>query len=184
MSRKNLVELDEYKAFANIYNPEHDERLEPLVLRVSEFIKTYCARSFVDNFDSDLNQYTDIVEYTNSPGAFFPAEFPLRGLGYVEVSMDRGITYAPASAVLDIASDLIHIDGSYEGINAYRVCYTAGYSETPEDLKLAAIDLIEYYRNGEATPRKTSGNVTMEFITSSDVPAHIKRVLDLYRALK
>lgn len=180
----NLITLDEYKEFAGISSQEHDDRLEPIIKRVSEFIKTYCARRFVDSFNKATQEFEPIIEYFNSPGQAFTREFPVQQVLSVELSEDYGKTYTSTNNyVLDKQNDAVQILEIYEGINAYKVTYTAGYSKLPEDLKLAVIDLVDYYYRGESTTRKSNGNVVVEYVTSSDLPPHIKRVLDLYRVL-
>jgi len=75
------------------------------------------------------------------------------------------------------------------GPDTIRVTYTGGYSSTPEDLKLAAFDLVTYYFKKESTPHKSvSAGITLSSRTTptdkpSDFPAHIKRILDLYRSV-
>jgi hypothetical protein len=71
-----------------------------------------------------------------------------------------------------------------EAINGYRITYNAGYEILPMDLKLAVFDIITYYiRNDSAvhTSKTLSPNtMQIEYVSSTNLPAHIKRVLDLY----
>jgi len=73
------------------------------------------------------------------------------------------------------------------GPDAIKVTYRGGYSETPNDLKLAAFDLVTYYRKKESIPRKITSASGMGSVTHAganlpaDFPPHIKRILDLYR---
>jgi hypothetical protein len=77
-------------------------------------------------------------------------------------------------------------NGFAEQINGYRVVYFAGYETVPSDLKLAVLDLVEYYsRNNGAvhSTRDITPNTTqISYIASSNFPASIKRVLDQYMA--
>ena len=65
--------------------------------------------------------------------------------------------------------------------------YTAGYASTPEDLKLAVIDLVTYYFKEERKNRQTIAGASIQnpgSTTQRDniaFPDHIKRVLDLYK---
>ena len=74
------------------------------------------------------------------------------------------------------------------GPDTVRVTYKGGFSSTPEDLKLACYDLVTYYYKKESTPRKaiadggTLASKTTPTDKPSDFPAHIKRILDLYRS--
>jgi hypothetical protein len=76
------------------------------------------------------------------------------------------------------------------GHKAVKVVYTAGYSATPEDLKLAVYDLIKYYLKDERKARMTIAGASVENVVSSSLsgnigfPDHIKRILDFYKLYK
>jgi len=182
---KTLITLDDYKLYAGISSTEREDQILAIIKRVSELIKTYCGRKFVDNYDRYVAEFLPIIEYANEPGYYFPKEFPINAVDSVQVSYDKGFTYTKfVDFALDRTKDGIYISGDgYTGINAYKITYRGGYSSVPEDLKLACLDLVDYYYRGESVPRKTSGNSVQEYITTSDFPSHIKRVLDLYRVL-
>ena len=61
-----------------------------------------------------------------------------------------------------------------------KVTYKAGYAATPDDLKLAVMDFIDYYRDEQFTSTKQTMSATIEY-SPAKMPNHIKRVLDLYR---
>jgi len=69
-------------------------------------------------------------------------------------------------------------------INGYRVTYNAGYETIPEDLKLAILDIIAYYiKNDSAIHSSKVGSANtmqIEYISNTQFPAHIRRILDLY----
>lgn len=72
-----------------------------------------------------------------------------------------------------------------EAINGYRITYTGGYDAgIPEDLKVAVLDLLSYYLKNDSavhTHKLAQPNtMQVEYITSTNLPAHIKRILDLY----
>ena len=71
-------------------------------------------------------------------------------------------------------------------LQGYKVVYTAGYDDTPQDLEIGIMDLITYYRKNDMSIHSNSAPGTnktqIEYITSSQLPAHIRRVLDQYRA--
>ena len=73
------------------------------------------------------------------------------------------------------------------GMKAVKVVYRAGYTSTPEDLKLAVFDLITYYLKDEHKERRTLGGASIQNTASTSqrdnvaFPDHIKRVLDLYK---
>ena len=180
---KQLVSLDEYKEYSSINSTEFDDKIYNIITKTSEFVKNYCNRTFIDNYDKATSQFTNIVEYSNVPGIFLTAEFPIQSIVSVELSTDSGTTYTSTTGIVDKSKDVIIIDDTYEGVNAYKVTYKGGFAKTPEDLKLACLDLVDYYYKKESVPRKTSSNNVIEYVMTSDLPSHIKRVLDIYRVI-
>jgi hypothetical protein len=184
----NLITLNEYKDYVGIASSEQDQKLISVIAYVSDLIKTYCSRNFVDSYAG--GGYTTITEYSNGGSTYYyTKEFPIREVEGVSYSTDLGTTYTAMTLgtdyAVDIERDRIFIArGEYiQGVNALKVQYKGGFKEAPNALKVATLDLVKYYMKQEDTPRKTAGNVTMEYITSSDLPAHIKRVLDLFRVV-
>lgn len=182
---RNLITLADYKEYASINSTEFDGKISSLVTKVSELVKTYCNRLIIDGYDPISASFLDIVEYTDRDGHYFPNEFPIQSIVSIEYSTDSGETYTTVSGgAFDRVKEAIYIpEENRQGINAFKITYKGGYQTTPEDLKLACLDLVEYYYKGEYTPRKTSNNNVVEYITTSDLPSHIKRVLDLYRVI-
>lgn len=121
-------------------------------------------------------------------------ETPLMQVTSVEFSQDFGKTYDTlvelTDYVVDQDADAVEIIATpyvnYIKTNAYRISYTAGYEVIPSDLKLAVADLIQYYIRNDAAihSQKAVGanTVQIEYITTTNLPAHIKRVLDQYTA--
>jgi hypothetical protein len=74
----------------------------------------------------------------------------------------------------------------YSKVNAFRFTYNAGYETIPEDLKLAAMDLTQYYMRNDSAVHSTKSispnTMQIEYVSSTNLPAHVKRVLDQYTA--
>ncbi len=184
----NLITLQDYKTYAGISSVEHDAKLSSLIVYTTDFIKKYCGRTFIDNYSEGA--FTEIIEYWSGGADSYPTkEFPIQEIVSVEYSSDLGTTYTELVAgtdyALDKEKDLLHVvegeDNS--GINAYKITYKGGYATTPDSLKVAALDLVEYYYKQESTPKRMQNFVSIEYVKSSDLPHHIKRVLDLYRVV-
>lgn len=184
----DLITKAEYKAYAGITSTNKDAEVDALIPRISALIKTYCNRTFIDYYSAPK------VEYFNGPAMYFYlSECPIVNVSSVEFSSDYGNTYSDLIEYTDYAVDrtrgTIHslqFDGFQEYINGYKVSYTGGYSSVPEDLKLAALDLVSYYLRNDASihSNKAPGtnSVQVEYISTTTLPAHIRRVLDLYKA--
>lgn len=183
----DLVTRAEYKAYANINSTNQDAQIDAIIPKVSQLVKTICRRTFVD-YVSDAK--TEVFK----GGDFLSlSEYPVLSIQSVELSTDKGATYSDlvefTDYVYDTEEDVIvpmYTDTFKPLVNGYRVSYTAGYEELPKDLKLAVLDLVTYYLKNDMSihsPKAPGTNsVQIEYITSTSLPAHIKRVLDLYTA--
>lgn len=184
----DLVTKAEYKAYAGIESTNFDTVIDAIIPKVSEFVKTYCRRTFVD-YVNDIKVETTSGGYGSK---IFLKEFPILTLSGVDHSTDYGQTYTSlvefTDFVLDVEEgtvDCLWEQGWTKAINGYQVSYTAGYEVLPSDLKLAILDLVSYYMKNDAaihSPKAPGTNsVQVEYITSSALPAHIRRILDLYK---
>lgn len=181
----NLITRQEYKTYAGIKSTNEDAIIDSLIPRVSQLVKNYCRRSFVDYMDFDK------VEVFN--GGFdkiILAETPVVSIASVQLSADYGQTYTNLVEYTDWVLDkdcIVSIAGNFkELIKGYKVTYRAGYDDVPPDLALAVMDLVTYYRRNDSaihSPKAPGSNaVQIEYITTTSLPAHIKRVLDQYVA--
>lgn len=183
----DLITKAEYKTYAGISSTNNDAALGILIPKVSDLVKTICRRSFVDYVDDAKVEY-----FEGGTASYMPEESPVISVSSLEISEDYGNTYTALVEYTDYAVN--KRDGSIRCINrdfpvlinGYKVTYTAGYETIPADLKLALLDLISYYlKNDSAVHSTKSANpntMQVEYITTTNLPAHIKRVLDLYTA--
>ena len=189
----DLVTLAEYKEAEGISSPKEDLRLATLVPSVRQLVKTYCGNSIIDHYSTNkveefnVDWNTHIIQLTESP---------VNTIVSVEKrdSFSSSYTTVPTTDYhLDTKTDsVLYVNGSTyknwpHGAAAVKITYTAGYSETPADLKLAVFDLITYYLKDEHKERRTLGGASIQNQSSSSqrdnvaFPDHIKRVLDLYK---
>ena len=186
----NLITLAEYKAYIGITSTNQDSVINTLIPQVSALVKNICRRTFLDYVD-ELKVETSKGSPTNR---IILQETPILQVSNVEFSMDYGLTYSTlvefVDYVIDQDADAVELITTpyidYIKTNAYRISYNAGYEVFPADLKLAVADLVQYYvRNDSAIhSQKAVGanTVQIEYITTTNLPAHIKRVLDQYTA--
>jgi hypothetical protein len=191
----DLITLEEYKTLIQIEGTKDDAKLSSLISSVSQLVKTYCGNSFVDYVTSDK---TEIISPIWSNTIIQTTESPIISITSVEERTTYNEDYATLLEVdyeffVDYTTDTIYRTSSAGFINwatgpgAIKIVYKAGYSDLPEDLKLAIYDLITYYHKQEYKERKTIGTVSIANQTTStqwrnvSFPDHIKRVLDLYK---
>lgn len=182
----NLITKAEYKAYKNLTTPNHDAEIDALIPKVSELVKTYCNRTFLDYAEEAKTEY-----FNGGVGALILKEWPVIAIDSVEYSADYGQTYTPITEFVDWVHDdgyiaAISPTGFARQLRGYKVTYKAGYETLPEDLKLAVMDLLNYYRQNDAAVHSTkapgTNSVQIEYISTTTLPAHIRRILDLYKA--
>lgn len=181
----NLITLQEYKAYEGITGPTQDLEITTIIPKVSEFVKSVCRRTFVDWVDEQK------VEIFNGGEVLLLGEAPVIQIFGLEQSLDYGQNYTSLVEFQDWvydheAEEIVPLKTPEfkKLINGYRVTYTAGYENIPEDLKLAVLDLVTYYMKNQGAVHSvtavTTGNAQVQYLTQTNLPTHIKRVLDLY----
>lgn len=185
----DIVTLEQYKTYMGINSVNQNEIISQLIPQITSYIKTYCGRDFVEWFN------TDKVEISNGGYAsILTKEFPIVSITSLEYSTDYGNTYSSLVFLTDYAIDtendsIVPINACIfpKKINGYKITYKGGFATYPEDLQLAAMDLITYYiRNDTAvkSTRSAGSNTTqIEYVLNSGLPSNIRRILDLYRVI-
>ena len=185
----DLITLSEYKTYAGISSTTQDAAISALIPRVSALVKSVCRRTFVDYV---FDYKTDV--FSGGTNRFILKETPLLQVATVQFSENYGRTYSLLTEYTDYVVDtensvieLINVPYiDYQRTNAFSITYNAGYEDLPADLKLAVLDLIEYYiRNDSAIHSHKaigSNSVQIEYITNTNLPAHIRRILQLHSA--
>jgi len=181
----DLVTKQEYKTYAGINSTNHDAEIEFLVPKVSELVKTYCRRTFIDHFDE-----AKIEVFKGGHSTIILKETPVTQVISVERSTNYGQTYTKLTKFTDWVQEgdnIVSLDPQgvwKELINGYKITYFAGYEVVPQDLKLAVLDLITYYRKNDGAIHSTkapgTNSVQIEYVSTTNLPAHIKRILDQY----
>lgn len=183
-----LITKAEYKAYAGINSTTHDATIDILIPKISELVKNICRRTFVDYVNDTKTEY-----HEGGSSFLVPEEYPVIAVSSLEYSSDYGSTFSSLVEYTDYALSkatnsikAISSTGFPGAINGYKLTYTAGYETLPEDLKLAILDLLTYYIKNDSAihSNKAPGTntVQIEYVTTTNLPAHIKRVLDLHAA--
>ena len=194
----NLCTKSEYKAYKKIEHAKDDSQIDVLITSVSELVKTYCGSTLIDYYGSNKTEIFDILDTDTSE--IFLTESPLVSVSSVQERDSISSSYNTLTANTDYYVDTEHdrifrIDGdisskaSSRGFASVQIVYRAGYSSTPQDLRLAIYDLITYYLKEEYKGRKSLAGATLQNETATSIkddigfPDHIKRVLDMYRVV-
>ena len=194
----DLCTKEEYKEYKQIVNLKDDSQIEILIDSVSQLVKTYCGSTLIDYYGSNKTETFDIFD--TGTAEVFLTESPLVSVSSVQERGSIADSYTTLTANTDYYVDTEHdrifrIDGDISskawsrGFASVQIIYRAGYSTTPQDLRLAIYDLITYYLKEEYKGRKSMAGATLQNETSTSIsqdigfPDHIKRVLDMYRVV-
>ena len=195
----DLITVAQYKDAEGLRGEKDDDRLAVIVPQVSDLVKKYCGISFIDFYSTDKVETFSIDD--NYTTTIIVSESPLVTVDSVQERASYSGSYETLTTTdyeyyVDTESDAIirtNKEGNpipfKRGVGAVKITYNAGYSATPEDLKLALFDLVNYYMKDEHKERRTLGGAQLQnqgtsgIRDNSDFPDHIKRVLDLYRVV-
>ena len=201
----NLVTLREYKDFAGLTGVNEDAKLNVIIPSISQAVKTYCGTSIVDYYSTDKVEYFDITD--DMTYQIMVDESPLVSVSlvrerdsqsgdWVTLISENSDSSGKYEYLVDVSKDTIFrttaTGDKYfpRGRKAVEVTYRAGYSATPEDLKLACFDLVKYYLKDERKDRLTIAGASIQNQVSTSLrenigfPDHIKRILDFYKVHK
>ena len=201
----NLVTLQQYKDFAGLSGLKTDARINTIIPQISQVVKTYCGTLLIDYYSSAKPEYFDIVDRITT--RVMLDEGPIVAVTSVQERESQSDTYITLITensdssgkyeyIIDSITDSIIRTTSTGtknftmGHKAVKVVYTAGYSTTPADLKLAVFDLIKYYLKDERKARMQIAGAMVENQVSTSLrnnigfPDHIKRILDFYKLYK
>jgi len=197
----DLVTLQQYKDFAGLQSLKNDARINIVIDQVSQLVKSYCGTTIIDYASTNKTEYFNIGQGVDR---IILEESPLiqvvsveertsQADAYVTLITENSDSSGKYEYIADMESDSIVRTTSTgtkpfpKGMKAVKVVYKAGYTSTPDDLKLAIFDLIKYYMKDERKERQTIAGSSIENPLSSSLvgnigfPDHIKRILDMYK---
>lgn len=196
----DLISRAEYKDYIGLSTATDDTKIDQLTTSISSLVKTYCGISFIDFASSAKTELINILN--NNITCIILKELPILAITTLKERTSQSDSYILLEAdgtngkydyTVDNTLGLIFrttATGSKsfpKGHKAVEVIYTAGYTATPDDLRLAIFDLITYYLKSEHKERRSVVNSSIVNKVSSstrdsiEFPDHIKRVLDLYK---
>ncbi len=197
----DLVTLQQYKDFAGLQSLKNDARINIVIDQVSQLVKSYCGTTIIDYASTNKTEYFNIgqgvdrVILEESPllQVVSVEERTSQADAYVTLITENSDSSGKYEYIADMESDSIVRTTSTgtkpfpKGMKAVKVVYKAGYTSTPDDLKLAVFDLIKYYMKDERKERMQIAGASVENPLSSSLsgnigfPDHIKRILDMYK---
>lgn len=188
-----IITLNEYKAYALMpeANEKEDGKLSVLVNAANNLIQAYIGHT--------LSSWEDYVEEIGSfdypSDTYFTNIWPIRDVQEI-VELYRPGYDSSVHWVLDpseyvvLEDRIVRIPGSSGfskwpvGPSTIKITYRGGYEDgNPEDIKLAAFELVNYYREQQFKQSKTVMGTTVSnsLDYSAGWPAHIRLLLDGYK---
>lgn len=185
-----LITLADYKTYKKITKTDNDDEVTFIVNSVSSMVKSYCGHSFIDYYSTPVEEVFSVNN--SSQNALQLNEWPVKTISsiYSRQAYDAPYELVDSSTYFaDPKTGSVYlISGDYwsEGFASTKVTYTAGWATTPDDVKIACLDLVQHYYKEEYKERKQIGNVSIDNTNRSvgipsKWPAHISRVLNMYK---
>jgi hypothetical protein len=178
----DLISIQEFKGYEGITGFTEDGKLNLIIPSISALVRNYCGKSFTTHYATDK---VETFSLRFPMDVLFPCESPIVSVTSVEVDYGDGYELIDvANYGVDFRLDTVRLkDGKFPiGVNTVRLTYKGGYAIIPADLKLAIIDLVNYYLKNEHIPEKNHATFTIRHEDGKAAfPDHIRRVLDLYK---
>ena len=198
----NIITLEEYKSFyaMSVENTKEDARINLLIESVSSLIQTYLGLDFDGG-----KAVTEVLSIDYETNQIYLENYPVQA-GVVVTETDRYTTdstvHVPLAYAADYAIDLeqgiltrMYKPGGFANWPISPSVVTVQYTTAPKwagsfnatnipaDLKLAAIQLVSYYKNEEFRQSKTiqGSTVINSLAKGTDFPLHIQVLLDRYK---
>lgn len=182
----NLITLDDYKTYKGINSTNEDSKVSAIIPLVSDFVKTFCNRSFIDYVSTEKVEW-----FSGNSASILVKEIPIISVSTVEISADNGdtlTTMATSAYILDedlgkiYTADGLNFSENIVPVKGLKITYKAGYTDTPPDVALAVMDLIHHYSSEGFTTFKGIGSANIRSAFSrTKLPDHISRILEMWR---
>lgn len=195
----DLITIEEYKAFAGKTKTDDDARLTVIIPAVSNVIKAYLGTTWPEDPTAPIVEYIYMDYDTN---VIYTKYWPIREIISVEetsrTTWDSTI-HVPLTSNYDyylINDSIVRAPTSPYGFSTWpvspgvvKVTYLAGTLDaygvpvdTPQDIKLAAMELTSYYLKQEYIQNRSMMGTTLStYVDNNTMPNHIARLLANYR---
>lgn len=173
-----IISLNQYKLYSGINNPNLDIQLQPIVDLVNSLIPRYCNTKFEPIVETDklLTNNSNVIILPNTP------------VISIERMVVKDLELTSDQWYLDEETGIVEVIDPYvilpTGPRAISIDYTWGTQNPPEDLVMAAKELVTYYHKREFAKTKTlSSGQSVDYTDPNIFPIHVRAILDLYKVL-
>lgn len=183
----DIITLTDYKTFKNLTKDTEDTRLTIIISAVNNLIKAYLNRP-IGSVDENIVEYVNLDYGTN---VIFPENWPISEVVSI-TEIPYGYTYDSTvhfplnyNTEYTVGKDRIYKTNGHwrQGPQAVRLEYKAGFEFIPSDLRLAALELVDYYHKNEYMQSRVAGNTTITNVVTgnAELPPHVRVILDNYK---
>lgn len=175
-----VISLNQYKLYSGKNTPKEDIQLQPIVDLVNTLIPRYCNTKFSPTVETNKL-------ITNTGNILILPNAPVISVENIELK-NTSTVLAADQYYLDTDTGIVELLDSAlilpRSPRSVSVDYTWGTTEVPEDVVLAAVELVTYYYKREFYKSKTlSSGQSVDYADPSLIPTHVKGILDLYKVL-
>lgn len=181
----SVLTLAEYKSIKKRTKTEDDAQLQLIIDTVNDMIESYLDRDSLEEAPRaqyiSLNYDTEVV---------WPKYWPIKSVENIVV-LDAGEAFSAQTSSFELHTDyyveedrLLKVSGEWPTFpKRLYLAYTAGYTSIPQGLKMAAVELVDYFEKQRFLQSRIAGNTTITNLVSdvAIIPAHIRTVLNGYK---
>ncbi|MGE4572518.1 MAG: phage head-tail connector protein [Candidatus Izemoplasmatales bacterium] len=177
---KSYVDLDEFKNFIKHNSDNDDELLENLLEEVSSIIDSYCGRSFHQDKHRQVF-YGDEVDFT------YPIYLNQTPVASIDMVLKDGVDITSS---LDIKLNKKTGRVKFSSLNNLELAdeiiieYTGGYSNIPNDIKLAVkLQTAFFFQRKDTVGAKSfsSQDGSLNIVEDFELLKVVKQILDVYK---
>jgi len=168
--------LDDIRDFLGIASTGYDGILTRLESMSRHMINSYCIRPIEESV------YVDRMDSTGKEKKIILRHFPVTTICAVTVS-ETAIDVSEYDLIPHKGILILDVERGTENI---EVCYKAGWTSIPQQIKDAQLELIKYLfniRSHVGFKEIKLGDSRFVVDTKTDIPLHIKVMLNPYREI-
>lgn len=188
MAAYDLVTTANVKSFLDIQTTTWDTVIGTLVTSCSVWIENYCGGIRFKNSASDVTEYVNGDPFAEGNTSIFLSNIPV--ISITSIASASGSLSSPTWTNYDAANDYVVNNATGEvkffalpvGSQNIKVVYQGGYTNIPEDLQLACLELVARIFN-----KRKSFGVSNESVGGAsvawekDLDVDLRKTLNRYR---
>jgi hypothetical protein len=188
MAAYDLVTTANVKSFLDIQTTTWDTVIGTLVTSCSVWIENYCGGIRFKNSLSNVTEYHDGDPFEDGATSIFLKNIPV--VSVASIASSSGSLSSPTWTNYDAANDYIVNNYTGEvkfsvlpvGSQNIKVVYQGGYTNIPEDLQLACLELVARVFNKRKSYGVSNESVGGASVTwEKELEVDLRKTLNRYR---